>query len=349
MSRHRHTADDLPNRPRPPRCLVTLEPLEVEGLSPAGQRDLAGGRGLFPARLEISRADIAQHRVDHMQRMSISGMQDKLSLRLERGRLTPVDTDGTHILKPVPLTPFRLVDDLPANEHVTMLAARRLGIHTASCGLIRMADDELAYITRRFDRTATGSRIFQEDFGALALMSADANGQNWKYDFSYEGVGQLIAKHCSAQQRDLQEFFRRVVFCFLIGNGDAHVRNFSVLRDEVGLVQLSPAYDLVNTAVHLPTDQDLGLSLLDAERGGVFSPSYEAMGFHSRQDFLDLAAAIGVRENDAQRILADLGSAEATATLTDLMQRSFLSDDARHSYRDVIEDRRSKLSRTTNS
>ncbi len=346
MSRHRHNASPDQTPPRLPQCLVTLEPLEVEGVSAAGQRELAGGRGQFPDHLEISRGDIVQHRMEHMQRMSISGMQDKISLRLERARLVPVERDGTHILKPIPATQFKLVEDLPANEHITMLIAKSLGIRTAACGLIRMADEELAYVTRRFDRKADGSRFFQEDFGALAGMSAEKNGGNWKYDYSYEALGSLVSKHCAAQQRDLQEFYRRVAFCFLIGNGDAHVRNFSVLRDEAGLVQLSPAYDLVNTSVHLPSDSELGLSLIGKDGTGKFTPSYEALGFHSHSDFIELGNVIGVPSAIAKRILHELSNKEARDTIDDLVGRSYLSTAAKDAYLSTVEDRADKFAQT---
>jgi serine/threonine-protein kinase HipA len=345
--RHRETAE-MTHQPRQPRCLATLEPLEEEGLSATGQRDLSGGRGQFPSHVDFSRSDMAAQTMEHMQHMSISGMQDKISLRLERNSLFPVDRDGSHILKPIPATNFKMVGDVPANEHVTMLAAKHLGIKVAACGLVRTSDDELAYITRRFDRQADGSRLKQEDFGSLAGMSADITGKAWKYDYSYEGIGRLVVKHCSAQQRDLQEFFRRVVFCYIIGNGDAHVRNFSVLRGDASLVQLSPAYDLLCTPVHIHNDSNLAMPLLNSEKEGGFSKSYEALGFYTRSDFLALAGAIGMNQTGAGKICDELSSDRAAEIIDDLVRRSFLTDEAQESYLHTVTENISKFRKSIN-
>lgn len=335
--RHRETAE-MTRQPRQPRCLVTLEPLEEEGISATGQRDLSGNRGQFPSHVNFSRSDMATQTMEHMQHMSISGMQDKITLRLERNSLSTVNRDGSHILKPIPTANFKMVSDVPANEHVTMLAAKHLGIKVAACGLVRTNDEELAYITRRFDRQADGSRIRQEDFGSLAGMSADISDKNWKYDYSYEGLARLVVQHCSAQQRDLQELFRRVVFCYIIGNGDAHVRNFSVLIGDSNLVQLSPAYDLLCTTVHLPNDSVLALPLLNSEREGIFSKSYEALGFYTRSDFIALAVSVGVHQASAGKICDELSSDRTTAIIEDLVHRSFLTDEAQESYLHTVSD-----------
>ncbi|MBA3687164.1 MAG: HipA domain-containing protein, partial [Planctomycetes bacterium] len=288
--------------PPPARCLATLAPLAAEGMVDRAQRELAGGNARFPSRIAIVRQDVVQYRLQAMQRFSISGVQDKISMRLERGRLRAVERDGTHILKPIPSSPLPLVADVPANEHVTMLAARALGIRTAACALIRLQDDELAYVTRRFDRRPDGSKLLQEDFGVLAGMSEAESGKNYKYSSSYEELGRLVALHCSARQRDLEEYFRRVVFCFAVGNGDAHVRNFSILREVDGFVELSPAYDLLCTNVHLPDESDLALSILATERHGIFSTSFEALGSYSAGDFRALAEAIGLHADARDRV-----------------------------------------------
>jgi serine/threonine-protein kinase HipA len=295
-----------------------------------------------------------------MQRISISGVQDKVSLRLDRGKLSTVERDGTHILKPVPATPFRLAADMPANEHCTMLLASRLGINTAAHGLVRLADGQLAYVTRRFDRkptgrrqkstagaagasVQTGHRLHQEDLSILIDASKETRGDNWKYDASYEEIGYAIAKYCGAQQRDLREFLRRVVFSFIVGNGDAHIRNFSVLRDDLNRVSLSPAYDLLCTKIHLPHDNDLALAILDRERGGLYSTTYEGLGFYSRADFLQLARALAIPELVANDIITTLTNQAAQDIYADVLDRAFLSHEARDLYRLIIKDQQRKL------
>lgn len=328
-----------------PRCLATLEPLSAEGLSRAAQWDLAGGRHRFPASLTLVRESIYEYRQTDMQHMSISGMQDKISVRLHRGTLLPVQKDGTHILKPIPSARFQLVADTPANEALTMLLARRAGITTAAHGLVRLADGELAYVTRRFDRLVDGSRVLQEDLGAVAGMSAATYGGNWKYDSTYEVLGELVKKHCSATMRDLIEFMHRVIFCFVIGNGDAHVRNFSLIRDRDGFTQLSPAYDLLCTRVHLPDDSDLGLGLLREEREGRFSSTCESFGFYTSADFKELGQRLGLAASVVSQLLKPYQDPSFRLMIADYVTRSFLSHEAKLRFVVAVEDRLAKLQR----
>lgn len=160
-----------------PRCLSTLTELPEEGFSNRALRRLTDGRKLAP-RLSIRRADIPHIRAETAAGMSISGVQDKLSLRLARGVLEVTATNGTYILKPIPGSRLpELHDDLPANEHVTMqLAEQVFGIRTAANALIRFADDELAYVTRRFDRTPDGNRVPQEDLCQLMGRTPATHG-----------------------------------------------------------------------------------------------------------------------------------------------------------------------------
>lgn len=333
--------------PLGPRCLATLKPLDAEGLSISAQYDLSGGRFRFPSHINLVRGQVADHRRTTMQRMSISGMQDKISVRLEKMQLVPVEADGTHILKPVPSTALARAADVPANEALTMLLARESGVKTAAAGLVRMQDGELAYVTRRFDRPLRGPKLHQEDFGVLAGMTEATNGQNWKYESSYEQIGKLIGQFCSARERDLHEFFRRVIFNFVSGNGDAHVRNFSVLRAADGFVELSPAYDLLCTRVHLPQDNDTALSVLDEERDGEFSSAYNALGFYSTTDFVTLAERIGVQRAFADQTIAKFTSSEFIDRAVGLIGQSFLSEEACAVYSRTIMERIQKLTAST--
>ena len=144
-----------------PRCLALLTPLPAEGLSPAAQQRLSGSRGGFPARLDLARSDVLRLRTETMRHMSISGMQDKISLKLTRGRLTPTASGGTHILKPIPGAALpTFTDDVPANEALTMhLAATVAGCTVAAYGLVRLGDGSLAFITRRFDRVDAQTKL----------------------------------------------------------------------------------------------------------------------------------------------------------------------------------------------
>ena len=317
------------------RCLSTLVELPREGYSSAALRRLADRRTL-PERLPFTRRDILRIRAEETARFSISGVQDKVSLRLRRGRLEPTEEGGEYILKPIPglqLPEFQ--DDVPANEHVSMQAAEQLfGIRTAANGLIRLADEELAYLTRRFDRLPDGTRIPQEDFCQLMQRSEATYGSNFKYDSSCEALGLTLRRYCAAYPIEVEELFRRLVFSYAIGNGDAHLKNFSLQQGPRGDYLLSPAYDLLSSTLHLPTESRLALDLLEEDEtpAGVATA-----GFETGSDFLTLASRFGIRDSRARQTLKLVD--DRREALIDLVHRSFLSEPAKAAYIDVYEDR----------
>src|SRR5207248_7188550 len=128
--------------------------------------------------------------------MSISGIQTKISLALHDGRLEMVKSGGQYILKPRPHGAFQRLDMVPINEHLTMQIARQVfKIHAAENALVAFEDGEIAYLVRRFDIQPDGQRSLQEDFAQIAGRSEEAHGKNYKYDGSYEEIGQLIRRH----------------------------------------------------------------------------------------------------------------------------------------------------------
>lgn len=325
------------------RCLSTLTELSEEGYSAKALRRLSDGRKLSP-RLAITRADLPRIRAETATRMAISGVQDKVSLRLERGRLVATATGGEYILKPIPGTRLpELHDDLPANEHLTMqLAEQVFGIRTAANGLVRLADGDLAYLTRRFDRTRDGERVAQEDFCQLMERTPDSHGRGYKYDSSYEALGRALQRFCAAYPVEVEELVRRLLFCYAVGNGDAHLKNFSLQRQPAGDYRLSPAYDLVASSIHLHNESRLALDLFaeDELPRGVASHGFETGG-----DFLDLADRLGMIPRRATAMLDHVLSSREPAL--DLVQRSFLTDPAKEAYKALFQDRLSALALTS--
>lgn len=321
-----------------PRCLALLTPLPAEGLSPAAQQRLSGSRGGFPHRIDIARSDVLRLRTETMRHMSISGMQDKISLLLKRGRLAPTESGGTHILKPIPGAALpALTDDLPANEALTMhLAATVGGCTVAAYGLVRLGDGTLAYVTRRFDRIDAQTKLIQEDGSVLAGRTEATHGPNYKYNYSYEAIGRLLATYCSAPGPTCLEFLRRVLFSYIVGNGDAHLRNFSVLRDPDGVVRLSPAYDLLNTHIHLPSESALALDLL---ADGELTPSYQALGFYAAPDFRELGRRMALPDPIVTAELERFRAPSFLARTEDLVRRSYLTPAAQEAYVQVVRDR----------
>jgi serine/threonine-protein kinase HipA len=321
------------------RCMSTLADVPHAGYSRAAEHLLAGGNRKFPHRLTFNRKDVVEFRMRAAEHMSISGIQDKISLKLVRGKLVPTEKDGEYILKPVPSADIpRFKTDVPANEHVTMqIASQVFGIATAVNACIYFADGELAYITRRFDRRA-GGKIGQEDFCQLSKRTEETAGKNYKYDGSYEEVGRILQQHCKAYPVEIEKLFARIVFNYVFSNGDAHLKNFSLFESEFGDYILTPAYDLICTSLHFPDEGRTALGLFDAFE----TESFRHNAFYRRPDFLKLAEFYGMNTERAERRLDQF--ADNKDGVSDLIGRSFLSGKAKADFMDRFGDRTKAIS-----
>ena len=321
------------------RCHSSLVPLPEEGYSVRARRQLSNGKAVFPFRLQLRREDLNLHRVQGTPRMSISGVQDKVQLKLRRGRLELVDAGGDFLLKPVPSTPLPKVEEIPANEHLCMqIAGQVFGIETPPNALVLLADGEPAYLVRRYDRDAATSdgKLHQEDLAQALGRSTER--QNWKYEGAYEDMAEAIRSVCPAVQVALERLWQRIVFCYAIGNGDAHWKNFSLLEDPAGGYRLAPAYDLLVTSLHFPSESPLALDLL---HNGETTPSFEARGFWLGSDFLELARRWQLHP---KRCRAWLGRIEeADETVRGLVAASFLGEDMRQAFLRCWDERRRAL------
>jgi serine/threonine-protein kinase HipA len=184
-------------------------------------------------------------------KMSISGVQVKLSLKLNRKarQLEVVPTGGQYILKPQ----VNEWPNIPENESLCMRIASNLGIDVPLSILTRLKDGTWAYIVKRFDRVK-GAKRHQEDFCQI-LQETD------KYKGSCEQVAGKIKEISVFPGLDLQLFFERLLFFYLIGNGDAHLKNFSVVYDDKGRPRLSPAYDIASSRLVIPDEEDFALPI----------------------------------------------------------------------------------------
>lgn len=317
-----------------PRCLSTLADITHEGYSRVAERRLAGGTRRFPHRLTFNRSDVIAFRRESAKKISISGIQEKISLKLYRNELLPTETDGEYILKPVPSADIpRYKADVPADEHLTMqLASQIFSIATAINACILFADGELAYITRRFDRRE-GLKIGQEDFCQLSNRSEETGGKNYKYDGSYEEAGRILRQFCTAYPVEVEKLFARIVFNYVFSNGDAHLKNFSLFESEFGDYVLTPAYDLLCTSLHFPNEDRTALDLFDT----FVSQSFRQNAFYKRGDFLKLAEFYGMNISRAERFLG-LFEGQKNEVLA-LIARSFLSDPAKADFSARFQDR----------
>lgn len=285
--------------------------------------------------------EVAEQFMENRKRISISGVQEKLSFLLEKNllRLTNDGEQGTYILKPIPRD-LKKVDQVPANEHLTMQIAKQVyGLSTAENALIFFKNGSPAYITKRFDVKEEGGKWGKEDFASLAGKTKDNAGDNFKYEYSYEEVGMLIQEYVSAWRVEIEKYFSLVVFNFLFSNGDAHLKNFSVLESSKGDYLLSPAYDLVNTRLHVD-DSDFALDK------GLFADSYKSeeykkSGHPSKNDFIEFARRIGVAEGRVEKLLNPF---LVKQTFVDtLVKHSFLSDANKRGYLLMYNTRRNFL------
>jgi serine/threonine-protein kinase HipA len=248
---------------------------------------------------------------------SLSGVQRKISLLLEaEARTLRVAAEGGQfILKPQAQT-FPL---LPENEHVTMRLAARVGIEVPPCALVRLPDDSVAYIVRRFDRTGPGSKLLQEDFCQLAVKSPKD-----KYTGSAELCAKLVLRYASAPVLEAERLFRLIAFSWWTGNGDMHLKNFSLLRHPDGHYRLSPAYDLLSTRLVIPDDQ-LALPV-GGKRERI-----------TRRQWLEFAKQCWVPERTAERVLRDIAS--AAEDCAELIHSSALSDEMKQTYQALLRER----------
>jgi serine/threonine-protein kinase HipA len=238
----------------------------------------------------------------HSKRLSISGVQLKYSLKLENKKLVLTERGGTYLLKPIPPSQqLAQIDQVPENEHLTMQIAKQIfNIPTAENVLIYFKDGTPAYLTKRFDLTADGTKYLQEDFAQISGKSSRTHGDNFKYEGSYEDIGKLIQQYVPASIPACERLFTLVVFNYIFSNGDAHLKNFSLIRNTDGEYQLSPAYDLLSTVIHSPGESDTALQLYDRDFDSTF---YSKYGYYGRVNFLELAKRLSILPKRAERIL----------------------------------------------
>jgi len=284
--------------------------------------------------LDFDKKEFLSKSVELSPRMSISGVQDKISLKIEDGKLVPTTKDGTYLLKPVPLMEYgELIEDVAKNEHFTMqLASQIFKLETAVNGLIAFSDGELAYITKRFDRV-DGLKIRQEDFASLAQRSEQSHGKNYKYDYSYEEIGGLIKQYLPAYRVEMVHYFKLVLFNYLIGNGDAHLKNFSVFQRSTGDYGLTPAYDLLSSSTHLPNESRTALELF----GEYETQSFEANGFYAYDDFMAFGERLGLSSKMVKKILKEFIGYDKK--VLKLLEVSFLSLESKERYEALFLDR----------
>lgn len=307
------------------RCYGCYQTLE-EGIYHAKCSRILFGTSVPPL------LDTTAHEVNRLAnelvrvKLAIPGVQPKLSLKVEGKevkRLTVIGSlGGSYIMKPQsPDYP-----ELPENEDLCMRLARICGIPTAVHGLLPTAEGQLAYVTRRFDRHKN-KKIAVEDLCQLSNLMTEQ-----KYRASHESLGKVIRSFSSVPGEDILKFFELVLFSFIIGNNDMHLKNFSMLTEDPTHVVLSPAYDLLSVRLVVPEKddhEDLALTL-----NGKKSKIHH-------MDFKKFAETLLIPEKVFSRVF--LRFTEKKNEMFKLVEQSFLSEDSKTRLKAIIDSRFKRL------
>ena len=239
-------------------CPITYQPCGEENYSADGLKLLS--RNLTQLNnLPLTQEEQLRESAARADKMSLQGVQPKLSARLnvKDGRFEIVDRNGEYILKPQ----NNFYPELPENESLTMKLAQMVDIELPSSGMIYSSDRKLTYFIKRFDRYGKSKKLSVEDFAQLAGKSRET-----KYDYCMEKVINLIDTFSTFPAIEKVKLFRLTIFNFLIGNEDMHLKNFSIITRD-NKIELSPAYDLLNTTIVLPNEpEEIALPLAGKKR-----------------------------------------------------------------------------------
>ena len=279
--------------------------------------------------LNFTRPEFNKIKREKSGSLSISGIQIKHSVKLINNELVLSEEKGEYILKPIPTGSYENLGQVPANEHLTMqIASQIYNLNVADNGIIFFKDGEIAYLTRRFDVLGTGKKLLQEDFAQIANRTEETYGKNYKYEFSYEEIAELMKQHVSAYKIEIERYFKIVIFNYLFSNGDAHLKNFSLYRnEEYGDYLLTPFYDLLNTSIHVPGESDLALELF---KDGFVSTAYKAGSKYTKSDFEVFASRLGINEKRFKTIYNELLT--ETNKVQEFVSASFLTSEIKKIY-----------------
>ncbi|MDL2261685.1 HipA domain-containing protein [Methanimicrococcus sp. OttesenSCG-928-J09] len=271
---------------------------------------------------------------------ALTGVQPKLSLDIHREknnkeektgsfspslkktqRFTIVGLWGRYILKPQ----SEQYKNLPELEDVTMHLAELSKIKVVPHSLIRFADGELCYITKRIDRDEKGNKFYMEDMCQLTERMTEH-----KYKGSYEQIQKVIQQHSQKPNLDTISFCEQLIFCWLTGNADMHLKNFSLIKDSSNEYRLSPAYDMLATILAIPEDSEETALMLSGKKRKI-----------SKEDFEKMFETMKVDQKYRQSIYKNFR--KTIPSWFDLIDRSFLPDEMKEKYKALVKERSEKM------
>ena len=256
---------------------------------------------------------------------SLTGVQPKLSLHLNEHegsqRLTIVGLWGSFICKPQTMQ-FK---SMPETEDLTMHLAEVAKIDVVPHTLMRMADGTLCYLTKRIDRDAKGEKMAMEDMCQLTGRQTE-----YKYKSSYERIAKAIAQYSSMPKMDVTNFFETVLFSWITGNNDMHLKNFSLYEPQDGTIRLTPAYDLLNASILNPKDdEELALTLNGRKKR------------LKRSDFIAAGETMGIDPKIVDRLIGKY--VRLHPRMSEFIGQSFLDEELKNRYNELICERMSRI------
>lgn len=301
-------------------CPLTYQPCGDKKYSDKGLKLLS--RNLTQLKdLPLTQEEQLREAAIRSDKMSVQGVQPKLSAKLNAKDeiFDVVDRGGEYILKPQ----NNFYPELPENESLTMKLAELIGIEVPISGLIYSSDGKFTYFIKRFDRYGRNKKLSVEDFAQLSGRSRET-----KYDYSMEKLVTLVNTFCTFPAIEKVKLFRLTIFNYLIGNEDMHLKNFSLITRD-NKVELSPAYDLLNTTIVVPrTQEEIALPIAGKKRN------------LSAKILIDYFAKERLKLNDTiiSQVLIKIDT--ELMNWENLIRVSFLSNDMKEKYLEILGKRR---------
>lgn len=301
------------------RCPITYELCGTDKYSQKGLRLIAPKLSALND-LPFSAAEQRQEAANRAKKLSIQGVQPKLSavVSVVNQQFEIVDQFGNYIIKPQ----NDLFPELPQNEDLTMKMAKVYGLEVPFHGLVYSKDESLSYFIKRFDRYSKGKKFATEDFAQLT-----GNSRDTKYNYTMEKLVRVIDEYCTFPAIEKADFFKRVLFCFLTGNDDMHLKNFSVIT-KAGKTTLTPVYDFLNSSIAIKSpDEEIALSL-KGKRSNFKSSDFISYYAKERLELTD---------KTIDTILNDMN--KSISNWIELIEISFLSDAMKEKYLKLLRNR----------
>ena len=294
------------------RCPITYELCGTDKYSEKGLRMIAP-KLTYLNDLPYTAVELRQEAANRAKKLSIQGVQPKLSaaISIVDQEFKIVDQFGTYIIKPQ----NDLFPQLPENEDVTMRMAKVFGLEVPFHGMLYGKDGSLSYFIKRFDRYGKGSKYATEDFAQLT-----GNTRDTKYRFTMEKLIPVLDEYCSFPAIEKADFFKRILFCYVTGNEDMHLKNFSLITKN-GKTTLAPIYDFLNSTIAIKNPEEEIALTLKGKKSNLRAT-----------DFIDYYGKerLQLNEKTIASILEQMK--KVTPKWKELLEISFLSEDMKEKY-----------------